>query len=128
MYDVCMYVCMYVCVYMFMSDTLHTPAKVRRTSSWCKCVAVCCSVLQCVAVYLRMQVPDVHIRGVGVLQCIAVCIAVCCSVLQGVAVYLQMQVPDVQAHGIGVLQCVAVCCSVLQCAYGCRLPTYKFVV
>jgi len=46
---------------------------------------VCCSVLQCVAVYCN------------VLQCVAVC----CSVLQCVAVCCS------------VLQCVAVCCSVL---------------
>jgi len=57
-------------------------------------VAVCCSVLQCMAVCC------------SVLQCVAVCAmcihaacpVVCCSVL---------------------LQCVAVCCSVLQCVAVC---------
>ena len=64
-----------------------------------QCMAVCCSVLQCVAVY-----------G-GVLQCVAVCCSVCyvhtcgmsCSVLQCVV-----------AVCCSVLQCVAMCCGVLQ--------------
>jgi len=50
-------------------------------TGFCRCVAVCCSVLQCVAVCC------------SVLQCVAVC----CSVLQCVAVCCN------------VLQCVAVC-------------------
>ena len=50
-----------------------------------RCI-VCCSVLQCVAVYC------------SVLQCVAVC----CSVLQCAAVCCS------------VLQCAAVCCNVLQ--------------
>jgi len=52
---------------------------------------LCCSVLQCVAVYC------------SVLQCVAVC----CSVLQRVAACCN------------VLQCVALCCSVLQCVAVC---------
>jgi len=58
--------------------------------------AMCCSVLQCVAVYC------------SALQCVAVCCsvmwwnAVCCSALQCVAVRCSA------------LQCVTVCCSVLQ--------------
>ena len=73
------------------------------------CVAVCCSVLQCVAVLQRVAVNVLQtpgslaaaIRGDAygiVLQCVAVC----CSVLQCVAVCCS------------VLQCVAVCCSVLR--------------
>jgi len=68
---------------------------------------VCCSVLQCVAVYC------------SVLQCIAVycsvlqCIAVCFSVLQCVAVCCR--VLQCTALCCSVLQCAAVCCSVLQC-------------
>jgi len=42
-------------------------AGLQRTSSWCRCVAVCCGVLRCVAVYLRMQVPDVQVRGIRIL-------------------------------------------------------------
>jgi len=75
-----------------------------------QCVAVCCSVLQyvavcCVAVcdkrtkfHLRFITERSLIRY-SVLQCVAVC----CSVLQCVAVCCS------------VLQCVAVCCSMLQC-------------
>ena len=51
-------------------------------------VAMCCSVLRCVAVWKK--------------QCVA-CVAVSCSVLQRVVVECS------------VLQCVAVCCGDLQC-------------
>ena len=59
-----------------------------------QCVAVCCSVLQCVAVRMKRNCPKIKAPVFD---------AVCCSVLQWVAV------------GCRVLQCVAVCCSVLQC-------------
>ena len=71
-------------------------------------VVVCCSVLQCVAVCC------------SVLQCVAVCCSavvsndagsVCCSVLQFVAGCCNVFV----AVSCSMLQCVAVCCSVLQC-------------
>ena len=91
-----------------------------------QCVAVCCSVLQCVAVFHTYglicipprrecwQQPPRISRAVAtrpilspqlsvwcrVLQCIAVC----CSVLQCVAA----------CHRV--LKCVVVCCRVLQCA------------
>ena len=60
-------------------------------------VAVCCSVLQCVAVCCRtialpFEIFISHVQRV----------AVCCSVLQRVAVCCSA------------LQCVAVCCRVLQ--------------
>jgi len=55
------------------------------------CVAVCCSVLQCVAECVAVCC--------SVLQCVAVCVAVCCSVLQCVA------------------ECVAVCYSALHVTY-----------
>jgi len=65
--------------------------------------AVCCSVLQCVAVCCSTckNVPLHQMQ----------CVAVCCSVLQCLAV------PAITCHSIkcSVLQCVAVCCSVLQC-------------
>jgi len=54
------------------------------------CVAVCCSVLQCVAI--------------GVLQCVAVC----CSAIHGKCLL-----------SFCVLQCVAMCCNVLQCVVVC---------
>jgi len=75
-------------------------------------VAVCCSVLQCVAV---------------VLQCVAVCCsvlqcaAVCCSILQCVDVqYVAVRRPgDKMQRELALLQCVAVCYSVLQCIAVC---------
>ena len=57
----------------------------------CCSIAVCCSVLRCVAICCSG------------LQCVAIC----CSVMQCVAVCGS------------VLQCVAVCCSVLQCVAVC---------
>ena len=108
-------------------------------------VLLCCSVLQCVAVYC------------SVLQCViwkrvdyhqvehpchdewCWCVAVCCSVLQCVAVCCSVlqcyQSEDSTESGIppsgtpmpgsmvlqycSVLQCVTVCCSVLQCVAVC---------
>jgi len=80
------------------------------------CVAVCCSVLQCVLPYKhtaaswgsRTQIKNSFIS-------ILLCVAACHSVLQCVALCCS------------VLQCVAVCCSVLQCIADflhCLLP-YK---
>jgi len=62
-------------------------------------VAVCCSVLQCVAVCSESHASQE--------QVISKCNSVCCSVLQYVAVCCS------------VLQCVAVCCSALQCVASC---------
>jgi len=58
-----------------------------------QCVAVCCSVLQCVAASSQSDVCEVLIDLMVSHVIEAKCVAVCCSVLQ----------------------CVAVCCSVLQC-------------
>jgi len=82
-------------------------------------VAVCCRLLQCVAVYWCVLIC-VATRGsvwqcCKVLQCIAAChrVAVCCRVSQCIAVCC------IVLHCVAgvpfVLQCVAVCCSVLQC-------------
>jgi len=81
-----------------------------------QCVAVCCSVLQCVAY-----------------------VAVCCSVLQRVAVYCSFDECNASAAAASsssfniinisdtmccsVLQCIAVCCSMLQYVAALRLPT-----
>jgi len=59
-------------------------------------MAVCCSVLQCVAL--------------------------CCSVLQGAAIRFakQFDISDVQrVPSLCIIQCVVVCCSVLQCVVAC---------
>jgi hypothetical protein len=65
-----------------------------------QCVAVCCSMGQCVAPPYNVAITGLCL---GVLQCVAVC----CSVLQCVAVCCS------------VWQCVVVCCSVLQCVAVC---------
>jgi len=54
-----------------------------------QCVAVCCSVLQCVAACMPRDLPA-NSPGVSVHDSVLQCVTVCCSVLQ----------------------CVAVCCSV----------------
>jgi len=110
------------------------------------CVAVCCSVLQCVAVFA--------VRC-SVLQCIVVCcyeadiweshwrhlrdvwqtfatvlqgLVVCCSVLQCIVVcwyrsdiweLFLRHLKDVWKTFATVLQCFVVCCSVLQCIVVC---------
>jgi len=70
---------------------------------------VCCSVLQCVAVFDAASILVAHDGCTIMSQCVAVSVSVlhyvatCCNMLQCVAVCCS------------VLQCVAVCCSVLQC-------------
>ena len=69
-----------------------------------QCVAVCCSVLQCVAMRRGVETkssPE-ELR----------CSAICCNVLQQSAAGCNI-IGDVQANGAHkVMQCVAVCCSV----------------
>ena len=84
-------------------------------------VALCCSVLQCVAVFC--SVLKCVTVCCNVLQCDLVCcsvlrcVAVCCSVLEcAVVCYSVLQYVTVCCS---VLQCVAVCCSVLQCVAVC---------
>jgi len=74
-----------------------------------QCVAMWCSMLQCVAasILAMLQGPDCELQGVS-------CVAGCCRVLQCVA-----KMPggsDRELHGVS---CVAVCCSVLQCVTVC---------
>jgi len=76
-----------------------------------QCVAVCCSVLQCV-VGDQVKQMTVDIRNIvccSVLQCVAVC----CSVLQCVAVCCggSSETNDGRHSQYSVLQCAAVCCS-----------------
>jgi len=93
---------------------------------WVQCVAVCCSVLQCVAVLKRVSNPMIHTRYslrldalcCNVLQCVTLCrsvlqrVAACCSVLQRVAAYCS------------VLHCVSVHASVSsQCLNRSKKPT-----
>ena len=116
-------------------------------SSVLQCVAVCCSVLQCVAVCCSvLQYVAVCCSVCSVLQCVAVwekleisgvhlsfrapcgmcnsalhCFAVCCSMLQYVAVCCSVgkyrdlwRAPKFLRSVRHVQQCVAVCYSVLQ--------------
>jgi len=80
-------------------------AIVRQKNPWCVVVqrgAVCCSVLQCVAVCA--------VVCYSVLQCGAVC----CNIVR---FYVDFQhcYCECVAECCSALQCVAVCCSVLQC-------------
>jgi len=72
---------------------------------------VCCSVLQCVSMSALHECVAVCR---SVLQCVAVCehecVAVCCSVLQCVRMSSRSQRKTITARSV--LQCVAVCCSV----------------
>ena len=74
-----------------------------------QCVAMCCSVLQCVDLCLRMY---------GVCECVAVC----CNVLQCLELCLGMY-----CVCVCVLQCVAVCCSVFLCVNLCLSSNCVFV-
>jgi len=65
-----------------------------------QCVAVCCSVLQCVAACCSFLHCDAVRRSVT--QCVLQCVVLCCSATQCVAVCCSE------------MQCGAVCCSVLQ--------------
>ena len=89
-----------------------------------QCVAVCCSVLQCVGGVLQSVA-----ECCSVLQCLAVscsvlqCLAVSCSVLQRVAVCCSvLQCVAVRSC---VLQCVALCCSVGN--HSRRRPDIKYL-
>jgi len=103
-----------------------------------QCVAVCCSVLQCVAdpcVYTyRRAFGQRATRGMANVACCSVlqCVAVCCSAMQiyvykgteepkGRPMVLQMQQAEHPhtAEAPVVLQYVAVCCSALQCVAVC---------
>ena len=84
------------------------------------CVAVCCSVLQCVAECLQCvySVFTVGLQYVcSVLQWVAVCCSVCAVCLQCVAVCCSVM--QCVTACCSVSQCVAVCCSVLQCVAVC---------
>jgi len=80
---------------------------------WCKCVAVCCSVLQYVAVCpVCCSVLQYVAVCCSVLQYVAVC-PVCCSV------YVLLLCQSAKLASVGVARVVQVCCSVLQCVAVC---------
>ena len=82
-------------------------------------VAVCCSVLQCVAVCCNMlrKTTCLHFFEFRYICCSVVqFVAVCCSVLQYAA---QGNLPPFLRMSIYMLGCVAFCCIVLQCVAVC---------
>ena len=75
----------------------------RASASCVLCVAVCCSVLQCVAASLQCAAVWLELARLGVLR------VVCCSVLQCVAVLLQCVAVLYSSHVSALF--VAVYCS-----------------
>jgi len=100
------------------------------------CVAVCCSVLQCVAVFFSVTFASASTRRF-------ICAVVCCSVLQCVAVcrrvdegasYVSYQVPMCGMTFVRRFICVAVCCVLQRVATHssaplrqCRYVRYRLV-
>ena len=89
--------------------------RVCRSIGTCHQLAVCCSVLQCVAVCCSVLTCHQFAVCCSVLQCVAVC----CSVLQCVWMSPICSVLQCVAVHCSALQCVSVCCSVLQCVAVC---------
>ena len=95
----------------------------RRVTTIRQCVAVCCSVLQCVAVCgwhptyaARRQASDYHTTATRKRSLI------CCRVLQ----WLHHVAPCCTVlHRVAV--CCAVCCSVLQCVAVCCKDTIRSI-
>ena len=115
------YMCVYVYIYTYIHTDMYTCTggfaefvggwlRIHYCSShlWCmlQCVAVCCSVLKCVAAANAL----LYLTPVNMLQCAAVF----CNVLQCVAICFSCKYITI-AHTCGVcysvLQCVAVRCS-----------------
>ena len=84
-------------------------------------VAVCCSVLQCVAVWCSVEACCNDTPVQQVCECAAVCysvlqcVTVCCSVMQCWGVWQW----HLRSACVRVLQCVTVHCSVRQCIAVC---------
>ena len=117
-----------ICIYVIMEQDMHEFVCVCRSSfEWgvwacvCDCmweinaftfdIAVCCSVLPCVAACCSV------LPCVAVCCCVLPCAAACCSVLPCVCDCtweMNASTFDI-AVCCSVLQCVAACCSVLQC-------------
>ena len=103
---------------------------------------MCCSVLQCVAVFDNGRAIPCALSGSMNILCakqicmmstarVLQCVAVCCSMLQCVALFdngranimcflweYEDLVPNIDMHDVN-CTCVAVCCSVLQCVAVC---------
>jgi len=135
------------CVYIIPCDNLMY----RLDNGFCICVAVCCSVLQRIAVCCSMYISYLvttwrageTMASVSVLQRVAACcsalqrVAVCCSVLQFACIIPRDNLTCRRDNGFcicvavccSVLQCVAVCCSVLPCvALCCSVLQYVYII
>ena len=125
------------CIAVCCSGKSSLPA--QRANTYSLCVAVCCIMMQCVAVESLLSLRNELTPILRVLQCVALCCSmlqwrvfstcatsshpffVCCSVLQCVAVHcsaLQCVAVKSLLHLrneltpiLRVLQCIAVCCS-----------------
>ena len=96
-----------------------------------QCVAVCCSVLQCVAgdFYIRTYKIKFTCKNktqmcshVNTHICVLQSVAVCCRVLQMFFVYANTRYnlhANTRHRCAHMLQCVAVCCSEWQCVAVC---------
>jgi len=74
---------------------------------------VCCRVLQCFAAGSSGGIAEVR-QVYGAMCCsVLQCVAVCCSVLQCVAVFCSRAREEASNLIMSGLQCVVVCCSVL---------------
>ena len=93
------------------------------------CVAVCCSVLQCVAYEQKCNArnENAHTTSVYVAVCYSVlrCVAVSCGVLQCVAYERHCIATYNDGHTAGMY--VAVCYGVLQCVAVCCLRECNFI-
>jgi len=122
------------CIAVCCSGKSSLPA--QRANTYSLCVAVCCIMMQCVAVESLLSLRNELTLILRVLQCIAVCcsesllslrneltpilrvlqcVALCCSMLQ----WRVFSTCATSSHPFfvccSVLQCVAVHCSALQC-------------
>jgi len=107
----------YICVrtYVYICMCVYTPR--GEVAEHVKYVAVCCSVMQCVAVCCsRVAVCCSHLRVKSLsISSMLQCDAACCSV--SLCVHLGVKSLSNQAC-CSELQSVSECCSVLQCVAG----------
>jgi len=97
---------------------IHRATRLQHVIAWLQCAAVCCSMLQYVAVCYSWFPQNTQRRASAAHHCIIArccrvpqCVAVCCSrILQNT----QRRAPPAHAHSPSELQCDAVCCGAMQ--------------
>jgi len=120
------------CVAVYLKS-VNTMAMEPTLSNLCalQCVAVCCSVLHCVAkisstifVYCKFNI-ELPFESICICLCIFVCMLVCVCVCVGMsadsaaATWLRASAATNCANSCSVMQRAAVCCSALQCVAVC---------